>query len=479
MSSSLNVRVALSHPSIPASTYMEGPLYAVLDLAPTAAPSAGGLRPPLNIVIVVDDSATMHHFQLTDEEREYWLGLAISRDEMERGQADESDAIYWTGQTLSEMQTTARKPMALAVEAIKNLLVTLQPTDHVAVVAFADRVHTVFSAQDWATFPDNCLQQMDLLREQRLPADIGTGTYMAESLRQAADYLKQNAEVSGVNRLIVISDGIVQDPDATLASIAAIQAEGYAIATIGVGDDFDEEFLTRVADNSRGEYRYAADIAQITDCLHQEMTTLEAVSVTDCYIAVRGLEGTVVQEVYQIRPSMSLFDEVFTEGEWLRARVGDVSGAAPTAVLVQLAPPLLPPGERAIAEVQLTWIDAGTRSSAGTESALVSATATDDAARSGQADRDVMDMVDRFHIYKYEREAQRAAERGDLERAREKLGAATRQLHQIGEDALAADMEQQIASLGHSAGDPTRAKRIKATTRRLGSAPPDVPAPPA
>lgn len=472
MSSSLNVRVALSHPSVPASTYMEGPFYAILDLTPAAAPSAGDARPPLNIVIVVDDSASMHHFQLTDEEREYWMGLAISRDEMERGQADESDAIYWTGQTLSEMQTTARTPMALAVEAIKNLLVTLQPTDHVAVVAFADRVHTVFSAHDWATFPDNCLQQMDLLREQRLPSDVGTGTYMAESLRQAADYLKQNTLGSGISRLIVISDGIVQDPEATLASITAIQADGIAIATIGVGNDFDEEFLTQVADNSRGEYRYAADIAEITECLHQEMTTLEAISVTDCYVALRGLEGTVVQEIYQIRPSMSLFDEVYTEGEWLRARVGDVSGAAPSTILVQIAPPLLPPGQHVIAEVQLTWSDAGTHSNAGTESTTISVATTDDAAQFSQTDQNVTDLVDRFNIYKFEREAQRAAERGDMEKAREKLGAATRQLHLIGEDALAADMEQQIASLGQSSADPTRAKRIKATTRRLGSAPP-------
>lgn len=472
MSSSLNVRVALSHPSVPSSTYMEGPLYAVLDLSPTAAPSNGDARPPLNIVIVLDDSASMHHFQLTDEEREYWMGLAISRDEMERGQADESDAIYWTGQTLSEMQTTARTPMALAVEAIKNLLVTLHPTDHVSVVAFADRVHTVFSTHDWETFPDNCLQQMDLVREQRLPVDIGTGTYMAEALRQAADYLKQNVLGSGISRLILISDGIVQDADATLANITSIQADGFAIATIGVGDDFDEEFLTQVADNSRGEYRYAADIAEITDCLHQEMTTLEAISVTDCYIAVRGLDGTVVQEIYQIRPSMSLFDEVFTEGEWLRARIGDVSGAAPSAVLVQIAPSLLPPGQHDLAEVQLTWFDAGTHSSAGMETAKLSVTTTDDAAEYSRTDPNVTDLVDRFNIYKYEREAQRAAERGDLERAREKLGAATRQLHQIGEEALASDMEQQIASLGQAGADPTRAKRIKATTRRLGSTPP-------
>ena len=71
-------------------------------------------------------------------------------------------------------------------------------------------------------------------------------------------------------------------------------------------------------------------------------------------------------------------------------------------------------------------------------------------------------------MYKYEREAQRAQERGDLEGAREKLGAATRQLHKLGEETLAQEMETQLAGLAQSDA-PSRVKRIKATTRRLGS----------
>ena len=239
------VRYSLSRPCIPSSVYLEDPLYAVVDIAPTTG-AGGDSRAPLNIVIVVNSSATMHHFQLTDDERDYWLGLAISRDEMERGQADEREAIYWAGQTLAEMQTVAREPMALAVDAIKSLLSTLQPTDHVSVIAFADRVHAVFTAQDWTSFPDQCLLQMDLLREQRLPAEIGTGTYMAEALRVAADALKQNSSSATVNRLIVISDGIVQDADVTLLNVSAIQDEGLAITTIGIGDEFDEEFSSRI-----------------------------------------------------------------------------------------------------------------------------------------------------------------------------------------------------------------------------------------
>ncbi len=472
MNGSLKIHTSLSHPAVPSSNYLEDPLYALLEIQPEVRLNSAS-RSPLNLVVVVDASASMHHFQLTEEEREYWMGVAISRDELERGEADDSDAMYWTGQTLSEMHTLANTPMAQVTEAIKSLLMTLRPTDQVAVIAFADRTHTVFNQQDWANFPDGCLMQMDMLQERRLPVDIGTGTHMAEALRQGLQFLSQNSLTHGINRLIVISDGIVQDQAATLKSIEQIEAQGYAITTIGVSDEFDEEFLTRVADNSRGEYYYAADITEITQRLSQEMNTLEATSVTDLYLAVRGLDGAVVQDIFLVRPAMTMFDEVHTEDGWLRARVGDVSSVTPVGVMVQIAPPLLPAGERAIAETLLTWNQLDELSDAvpGNDRSLVTASFTDDALALSQTNPEVQDLVNRYAVYKYEREAQRAQDKGDFETAREKLGAATRQLHKIGETELAQEMEGQLAELGDETSNPSRVKRIKATTRRLGSVP--------
>ena len=468
---SLKVSTSLSRPAIPSSRYLDDALYALLEIQPEATVSDS--RPPLNLILVVDSSASMHHFQLSDEEREYWMGVAISRDELERGEADEADAMYWTGQTLSEMHTLANTPMAQVTEAIKNLLLTLRPVDQVAVIAFADRTHTVFNQQDWANFPDGCLTQMDALQERRLPVDIGSGTYMADALRQALAALSQNSLTHGINRLLVISDGIVQDQDATLKAIGQIEAAGYAITTLGVSDEFDEEFLMKVADNSRGEYYYAADIGEITQRLSQELTTLEATTVTNLYLAVRGLDGAVVQDLFLVRPAMTMFDEVHTEDGWLRARVGDVSSAAPVGVMVQIAPPLLPAGERAIVETLLTWnmLDQANAAVPGNDRSLITADFTDNPDALAETHAEVQDLVDRYTVYKYEREAQRAQDKGDFDTAREKLGAATRQLHQIGETALAEEMEGQLAELGDATSNPSRVKRIKATTRRLGSIP--------
>jgi len=459
---SLTVHTALSHPAVPSSQYLEDALYALLEVQPVAGTDTDG-RPPLNLVLVVDASATMHHFHLSDEEQEYWLGVAISRDELERGEADEAEAVYWTGQTLLEMQSTARNAMSQAVEAIKSLLNTLRPADQITLLAFADRVHTVFTQQDWASFPDGCLSQLDLLGERRLPVDIGTGTQMADALRQAQAALSKGQAGQTISRLIVLSDGIVQDGDETIQAVEDIQAQGTAITTIGVGDEFDEEFLTRVADLTRGEYHYAPTSADITARLTEEMTTLATTTVTDLYLAVRGLEGAVVQDVFLVRPAMALFEEVHTEDGWLRARVGDVASAAPAGIMVQFAPPILPEGDHEILEALLTWTGGNARSA-------VSAKFTRDAAEWGITDPAVQDLVDRFSVYRFEREAQRAQQKGDLETAKEKLGAATRQLHKLGETELAQEMEGQLTELGSTQpGDASRVKRIKATTRRLAS----------
>ncbi len=470
MNGSLKIQTALSHSAVPVSSYSEEPLHALVEIEPLPMQNPEA-RPPLNLVFVVDASATMHHFHLTDEEREYWMGVAISRDELERGEADEAEAIYWTGQTLSEMQSIANTPMSLAAEGIKTLMTTLRSTDQIAVIAFADQVHFVFNQQDWANFPDGCLTQMDNLRERRLPVNIGTGTHMAEALRQGLQAISQNVLSHGINRLIVISDGIVQDQEPTLQAIEEIQAQGYAITTIGVGDEFDEEFLMRVADNSRGEYHYAADMNDITERLHQEMTTLETTTITDLYVAVRGLEGAVIQDISLVRPAMTLFDELHTDEGWWRARVGDVSSVAPAGVMIQAAPPLLPEGTHAIMEVLLTWTNPlGVSSAApGNDQTVIMANFTDDPALLAQTNPEVQDLVSRYAVFHYEREAQRAQERGDLDSAREKLGAATRQLHKIGEEQLAQDMETQIAGLGDPHTNPSRIKRIKATTRQLAS----------
>jgi Ca-activated chloride channel family protein len=481
MATHLSLSTSLNRLYINSSQFEEDPIYALLELQPVVE-AATSQRSPLNIVIVIDSSGTMYNFQLNETERDYWMGLALSRDEMERGEADAQEAVFWSGQTLLDMQSIVRKPITLAVDAIKELLHSLQFGDKVAVIAFADTPLTIFGADDWTRNSEECFGRLDALISQQLSVDIGTGTKLAQPMTNAFDLIRQSGGGVAVDRIIVISDGIVQDEDATNAVVETIKTGGMAVSTIGIGDDFDEEFLMNVADVTRGGYHYAADSQTITSELISELVVIKSTAVRQLHIAAQGIAGTVVQDIYLAKPNMTIFDEIESSNGWISARVGDLPSDLETALLIQLAPSKQDSGRHDIVTIELSWQSSDGVSSLpaqNQQTETIVADYTSDPYELSQTNPPVQELVDRFKVYKFEREAQRAQEVGDTDKAKEKLGAATRQLRNLGENNLADDLEAQIANISAGTDDPTRVKRIKATTRKLGSstAVPDIETP--
>ena len=80
----------------------------------------------------------------------------------------------------------------------------------------------------------------------------------------------------------------------------------------------------------------------------------------------------------------------------------------------------------------------------------------------------VQDAIQRVAIYREERRAQHAIERGEDEAATRHLQAATRMLRRMGAQSLAAEMEAAASEVQAGTRSLSRTKRIKAATRRLG-----------
>ena len=462
----IHVDVALSHPFVPATLYSEEPLYALLQ---TTAVSTEGeaVRPSLNIVFVIDASGTMNHFQLTEEELEYWTGLGISRNEIERGSADSRSAYLWRGNTLKEMQKAAPTPMTQVVTSLKKTLQGLQPGDNVAVIVFANQAFSIISAGDWAAAPTRCLKRLDALCSQRLPVDIGNGTCMADALRLGQEKLQDMSmeHPQSLLRMVIISDGMVQDQDATLSALHSHSEQEATVTTIGVGQEFDEEFLMRLADLARGDYHYAADNVHFGTILEEAMTDFDHTLLSNVLLRVRGLNGTVVQDCLQVSPAMSPFEEVTTEDGWMQARLGGI-GARPVGILIEMLPARKSVGPHPIAEVIL-------ESNGVQEQVFLTATFSDDPSHLAVTNRSVLLYAERLAVYRHEREAQRALLRGDHTTARVHLSAASEKLLQLGEPDLAAEMASQSKLFDN----PAQSKRIKATTRRLNAPRSDPPAP--
>jgi Ca-activated chloride channel family protein len=464
MSSDIDITITPERPFVGAPSGEDRQTHLLVQLRPSAADAP---HVPLDVSFVLDCSGTMRRFQLTQDEIARWTTIARGRGEVQPITADRREGAIFTGRTAQELQATASKPLVVAARAIKQVVGTLSESDTASLVAFADRASVIY---DGAKFFDKG-QMFEVINELLTDSDafqLGDGTMMAQAIELATKQVAKASQAGSVSRVIIMTDGIVHDPADTLHRIEALRAAGLGVTTVGIGQDFDEEYLTRVADRSGGQYYYAAEAAELGNHLTQELNRLQATACQDVGFGIRGERDAVIVDLYQVQPVIKGFEEMVTEQGWTRVRLGELPGNETTSLLVELGLPELPDGPQQIAMLEVGWRPAGSQQH---KTARREASITyKKSLAAAEPDATVAGLIDRVAVYKAEREAQWAQEDGDVDRATRRLREATRLLKKIGDERLAAEFERQAEDLEKRVPeDKSRTKRLKAATRRLGA----------
>ncbi|MCS6859223.1 MAG: VWA domain-containing protein [Abditibacteriales bacterium] len=471
MNDDIQLAWSFNRPWVSSREPEEQPVYAVVRLTPNPALTQQSVN--VNLALVLDTSGSMHNFQLTDEQKRYWLAIAEARGEVSVGYADGQVTRFWRGQTLQEIQRIARKPITLAAEAIRGLMARLSPGDTVSLTAFATGAELLFPKPFSFEGPaemESALQQME--SGQLIPT-LGSGTRMAGAIELAREQLQRSGPLNAVKRMIVVSDGMVEDREETLNNFERVKDDNIRVTTIGVGDAFDEEFLTKVADNCQGEYHYLTHADQIAQTLAEEFAVLKATVVRNIEVAFAARNDATLVDVHQCLPSFRTIEEMWVEGDWTRVRVGDLSVGQSIGLILEIAPATLREGEHTVITVRVGWDPCGPTAAFSPQRNEMERSLKLIYTREQQLletkNHEVEDLIDRFFVYRAEREAARAQQRGDLATASERLRHATRILRRLGEPQLAREFETQAAALESNAAlDPSRVKGLKAKTRRLG-----------
>lgn len=175
-----------------------------------------------------------------------------------------------------------RQPVALAValdvsgsmsgqkiedarRAVRALAARLHPEDQLAVVVYNHGAEVLLPLRPIAAARE------DLGRVDRIAASGGTNIPAGLSLAASA---LSDAPPSMVRRLIVVSDGL----DGSGLALSQIQSEvsarasgGVTTSSLGIGVDYDERWLTTVADAGRGNYDLVREGAELTAFLTREL----------------------------------------------------------------------------------------------------------------------------------------------------------------------------------------------------------------
>jgi len=466
MDSPVDLQVTLAHPAVAAGQEPEEPVYARLRLRPREG--AQPIRPRLDLCFVLDASASMHRFVLTPEQRAHWQQRAEQRGEVSRQQVDGRTGMVWAGQTLREMQQYVSTPMLSTLRGVWRVLEALSPADSISVLAFADREDVIY--QDRGVSERD--QRLNLARGQlaRLGSGVdesglGRGTRLEGALRRALDLIAGDSPTGELRRVVLVSDGIVQDFEVCRAVLDSAVDRGVVISVIGVGDEFDEEFLMLCADLTRGNYYYAATAPEVEQAVQTELEIVTRVLGQQGALRVAPEGGTIIQDVYPISPALSEFHALWVEDGGWRLPIGDLSAAQELEFLLQLAPPAAT-GELRLASARVEALYPGSPHRFTAEAAVPLLFAEDAMLLQAQDD-EVLDAVRRLDVYRLERRAAEAAAAGDAEGSTRALRAATRMLRGMGKDGLADEMDAAAEASESGTRNLALTKRVKAGTRRL------------
>jgi Ca-activated chloride channel family protein len=186
------------------------------------------------------------------------------------------------------------KKMDFAHKAIESLLNQLTPNDRFGLITFDDSIETpVELSAVTKENRDSIISRVNSITP-RGSTNLGGG------LIAGMDLIRAKKKTDHADRLLLISDGIanvgITDPK-ELGRVASRAVGGeFAVSTIGVGLDFNENVMASIADSGNGNYHFLENLASLDKVLSDEFYGASQVYGSDLKVKINLASGVELME---------------------------------------------------------------------------------------------------------------------------------------------------------------------------------------
>jgi Ca-activated chloride channel homolog len=354
-----------------------------------AVPSTALLqRPPINVALVIDTSGSME-------------GRAIDN----------------------------------ARAASAALLDTLRDGDRFSLVTFDSRADILLPSFTLdTTSRAEARRRIDGIRAR------GT-TAMAEGLRLGVLEVMRHHDPAGVNRVVLLGDGVPNDRAGIEDTATSAGARGVTITALGLGLDYDETLMGAVAQRSGGHFHYVEDSSTVAQMFREEVLRMERVVARNAVAVLTPGPGVDVEGVVG-------FEATRTDAG-IVVSLGDVAEGAARDLIVRLKSPSRRNGASVeLLDVSLTYDDAVAGAGHIERRTFLGAHATSNAdERATGRNEDVEHTAARAQLAAGTLAAIRDARAGDLSRAQATLDATLDEARACARRERDGDLERRVASL--------------------------------
>jgi Ca-activated chloride channel family protein len=217
-----------------------------------------------------------------------------------------------------------------------------------------------------------------------------------------------------------------------------------SFSAMGVGVEFNEKLLMRIAQDSHGKYHFIGSSHEIPGIFEDELAGLRAVTVRNGKIDVTLSQGVQIREAFRASPEIYSLGTPLLENRKVTYEIGDLEANLPGSVLLTLVLPPRRPGPVRIAQSEFRYEVPGT----GERSINLDVTVEYSLDRSLTSKRNarVMNLVDQVSIAKLQSRAEEELKAGNVDRATRFLNNAIQGTQRLGNvkatQALAGLMDQ-------------------------------------
>jgi hypothetical protein len=428
-------------------------MYLLLE---TSASSQAIQHAPMHCCLVVDCSPSMR-VPVADE--------AMFRELMRRGLANEVmlDGLpVWqiSGGIPADLKGRAHSPSRWVIQAVGGAAERLEAQDRLSIIAFASAAQPVV---DHHTPSAGTTLRAAITQLER--GNFGEQTRLAPALQLALQSMQSNHTAARTDRVLVLTDGFVEDEAACLELAERFGAAQIPISTVGLGIEFQEQLLLALADHSGGNAMLLRDPQAIPGMLQRELGRASRVVANRARLDLRLAQGVELRRVYRVRPALAELSRPLLSNSAGQVPLGSLERNTGGAILLELLAPPHAVGEFRLLRASFNADDPDGGAVPPASRELVVRYA-EGAAES--IDPALQPLIDRVAAWRLQTQALAAAAQGDTAGATLQLPAAVTRLIDLGEHELAAQTAataEQLAATGTV--EPGQAKELRYATRRL------------
>ncbi len=194
---------------------------------------------------------------------------------------------------LDRSGSMAGRKIEMARRAVEHAIRLLDTRDRLALVCYDTEVDTLLGAtMATAEAKKRALDQLGTI-------DARGGTDLCGGWLRGASELTAPVTADNLRRVLLLSDGQANhgetDPDTLAQHARILRDQGIATSTFGIGADFDEVLMSRLATEGGGHFYYIETPAQIPDFLASELGDTLDVVAPDARVVVSAGAGVSVE----------------------------------------------------------------------------------------------------------------------------------------------------------------------------------------